>query len=435
MRLTYPEPTKAIEQQTDMDLFRRQALDARRSSLLGTVDLTSSAMGWPLGLLAAALIATLIGFLVLGSVSRSEPARGQLLPSGGLLPVIAPRSGTLVRVLVKEGAAVKAGQPLFEISAERSSQALPVTGLGGTLKGELEKQRRLLESDLIWVNSAEIAHEDKMREQAEYLGRQLELLEQQYALKQQQAQSAKSLLARIRKLDSGMLTALQMQQYESAALIAESEVKRLQQQLMEAQRDHAKALRQLHSAPVDLIGQRNTIERSLSDVAQSLARNATDTAQQVLAPRDGVISVLSVHPGQPVKEGMRVLALVPKDAVLEAELWVPSRAVGPLAPGGRVAMRYDAFPYQQFGHRYGRITRISDSALMPEEVYALSGINVLAPSYRITVALDEQRPLHAGRHLRLRPNMGVDADLLLERQRLYRLALPAAANATNVVQN
>jgi len=407
-----------------MDLFRRPAREARQSSWLGTVDLTTTPMAWPLTLLATAFVVTAIGFLFFGRVARSEPVRGQLHPSEGLLPVVAPRSGTLVRVLVKEGAVVKAGQPLFEISAERSSEALPVVGLGGTLKGELEKQKRLLEDDLIWVNYAMSTYKDKARNQADYLERQFALLDEQYALKRQQARAAKAMLERVRKLDSGILTAVQMQQYESAALETEGEVKRMQQERMTALRDYQKARRQVHADPVDIIGQRNKIERELSDVTQSMARNATDTVQVVPAPRDGVISVLSAYPGQPVEEGRRVLALVPKGTVLEAELWVPSRAVGQLAEGGRVAMRYDAFPYRQFGQRFGRVSRISDSALMPEEIQALSGVSVSEPSYRVTVALDEQRPLHAGRPLHLRPNMSVDADLLLESQPLYRLLLP-----------
>lgn len=412
-----------------MDLYRRQALEMRRAHPLGTVDLTGTPVRWWLVLLVATFSLTLTAFLLFARVARSERAHGQLLPSSGLLPVTAPRAGTLVRVLVKEGETVKAGQPLFEVSLDRSNAALQGSGLGGTLRTELEKQRRSLQDDMIWVSSAEMSYGDRARENAQYLGRQLALVEEQIALQQREMQSARQLLERVRKLDRGMLTALQMQQYESALLNAQSELARLQQQRTQAKRDHTLAVRQLHAVPVDLIGKRNSIQRSLSDVAQSLARTETETSQQVLAPRDGVVSVLAAHPGQPVTDGARVLALVPRGAVLQAELWVPSRAVGQLALGGSVALRYGAFPYQQFGHRHGRVASISDSALMPAEVLSLSGVTVEEPSYRITVALDEQRPMHAGRVLRLRPNMGVDADLLLERQPLYRLLLPGAAAA------
>lgn len=413
-----------------MDLYRRQAVAFRHGNSLGSVHLSASRSATWIVFLIAAFSFALVAFLLFGQVSRSEPAHGQLLPSSGLLPVTAPRAGTLVRVLVSEGQSVRAGQPLFEISSERSAQTVPGEGLGGVLKGELEKQRRSLQDDLIWVNSAEMVYRDQAQENADYLADQLALVERQHVLKQREAQSAQSMLERVRKLDPGMLTALQLQQYESAALMAQRDLAQLQQQRIEARRKHTLAARQVRAVPVDLIGQRNRIERELSGVAQSLARNAADTTQQVMAPRDGVVSVVSVHPGQSVRDGVRVLALIPAGAVLEAELWATSRVVGQLAPGGKVALRYGAFPFQTFGHRYGRIRVISESALMPDEILALSGITVDEPSYRITVALDEPAPRHAGKVLHLRPNMAVDAELLLERRPLYRLLLPDTAAPT-----
>lgn len=417
-----------------MDLYRRQAVAFRHGGSLGSINLATPKPATWIVLLISAFSLTLVAFLLFSQVSRSEPARGQLLPSSGLLPVIAPRTGTLVRVLVAEGQSVRAGQPLFEISSERSMRATQGEGLGGVLEGELDKQRRSLQDDLIWVNSAEIAYRDKARENADYLAEQLALVERQHGLKQREMQTAQSMLERVRKLEPGMLTALQLQQYESAALMAERDLAQLQQKRVEARRNHTLAARQVDAVPVDLIGQRNRIERELSGVAQSLARNAAETTQQVVAPRDGVVSVVSVHPGQSVRDGVRVLALIPAGAVLEAELWAASRVVGQLAPGGRVALRYGAFPFQTFGRRYGSIRGISESALMPDEIQALSGIAVDDPSYRITVALDEQTPRHAGRVLHLRPNMAVDAELLLERRPLYRLLLPETASA-NVARN
>ncbi|MDG2517330.1 HlyD family secretion protein [Lysobacter soli] len=410
-----------------MDLYRRQAVAFRHGSSLGSVHLSASKAGTWVVVLVVAFSLVVVAWLIFGRVARSEPARGQLVPSSGLLPVVAPRTGTLVRVLVAEGQTVRAGQPLFEISSERSVQSEPGEGLGGVLKTELEKQRRSLQDDLIWVNSAERGYRDQAQESAEYLADQLSLVERQYALKQREARSSQSLLERVRKLEPGMLTAMQLQQYESAALMAQRDLAQLQQQRIEARRKHLLAVRQVQAAPVDLIGQRNRIERELSGVAQSLARNAADTTQQIPAPRDGLVSVVSVHPGQAVQDGMRVLALIPAGAILEAELWAPSRGIGQVAPGGKVALRYEAFPFQTFGHHQGRIRAISESALMPDEILALSGIKVQEPSYRITVALDEQAPRHAGRALHLRPNMAVDAQLLLEQRPLYRLLLPDRA--------
>src|SRR3546814_6983092 len=49
---------------------------------------------------------------------------------------------------------------------------------------------------------------------------------------------------------------------------------------------------------------------------------------------------------------------------------------------------YDAFPYQQFGTFGGTVTRISRTALGPDEIAAPLSID--EPAYRIRVRLDAQ---------------------------------------------
>src|SRR3546814_10277229 len=58
------------------------------------------------------------------------------------------------------------------------------------------------------------------------------------------------------------------------------------------------------------------------------------------------------------------------DARLDVELFAPSRAIGFARVGERVRLMYDAFPYQQFGTFGGTVTRISRTALGPDEIAA-----------------------------------------------------------------
>lgn len=61
------------------------------------------------------------------------------------------------------------------------------------------------------------------------------------------------------------------------------------------------------------------------------------------------------------------------DGRLEAELLVPSRPIGFVAPRATVLLRYQAFPYEKFGHQQGRLSRVSRSALGPSELGSLIG--------------------------------------------------------------
>jgi membrane fusion protein len=98
---------------------------------------------------------------------------------------------------------------------------------------------------------------------------------------------------------------------------------------------------------------------------------------------------------------------------------VPSRAVGFIEPGDTVLLRYQAYPYQKFGHQTGRVARISRSALSAAELQSISGFNSNGePLYRVTVRLARQAVTAYGKPEALRPGMLLEADVLGERRRL-----------------
>lgn len=98
--------------------------------------------------------------------------------------------------------------------------------------------------------------------------------------------------------------------------------------------------------------------------------------------------------------------------------WCPA-AIGFIASGDMVLLRYQAFPYQKFGHQQGQVARISRSALSPGELGSLIG-NAQAgePYYRVTVELARQAITAYGKEEALKPGMALDADILGERRRL-----------------
>ena len=111
--------------------------------------------------------------------------------------------------------------------------------------------------------------------------------------------------------------------------------------------------------------------------------------------------------------------MLPKDARLEAELLVPSRAIGFIEPGDTVLLRYQAYPYQKFGHQSGTVKRISRSALNQTELQTLLGSAAQTePLYRVTVSLAKQAIIAYGQTEPLRPRMALEADVLGERRRL-----------------
>lgn len=111
----------------------------------------------------------------------------------------------------------------------------------------------------------------------------------------------------------------------------------------------------------------------------------------------------------------------PGAGVLEAELYLPDRLLESSAVGSEVLLRYDAFPYQHYGQYRGRIVRIADSPLPTSHAGVPAGDG---PLYLAVVALDDQNVRSdSGRIRALRPGQRLQADIVLEKRRLYEWIL------------
>jgi membrane fusion protein len=113
------------------------------------------------------------------------------------------------------------------------------------------------------------------------------------------------------------------------------------------------------------------------------------------------------------------MSLIPGEGALEANLLVPSRAIGFIAPGDEVQLRYQAYPYQKFGHQRGTVKKISRSALTSGELGTLVGrAEQGEPFYRVTVGLTNQDVMAYGRREPLKPGMLLEADIMGESRSL-----------------
>jgi len=403
-----------------MDLFRREAVEARREEWLGSVRLVSLKMGWPVAITGAALTLFLVLFLLFGEYTRSEHVRGQLLPSSGLLPIMAATTGIVTQKHVGEGEFVEKEQVLVEISSERASRTVGKVGAAVAL--ELDNQRVRLMDELDGLDEIAARQQTQLQRRLDFLRRQLLLSDTQLGLRQRQMTSAQALLDRVAPVgDSGQLTALQLQQYKSQALEAEIQFESAQLQRVTVEQDIAEIEAKLVELPTQTEKRRRELEQSMAEINQAIARNEGERSIVIRAPRAGMISGLNIAEGQSVSAGQILLAIIPEASELQAQLWVPASAIGRVAPGGRVAMRYDSFPYQQFGLQYGRIIQIAQRAMKPEEIRSSTGLELDQPAYRVSVALDRQQIQLDGRAYKLRSNMTLEAALLLDNNRLIEM--------------
>ncbi|WP_175947420.1 HlyD family secretion protein [Burkholderia pyrrocinia] len=403
-------------------LFRHEALDAARHKLMGAVSLYSPPYRWLMIGVATALTLVIAAFFVFGTYTKRERVAGQLLPATGLLTVAPPLTGTVIDTRVREGQAVAADAELLAISAEIATE------IGGTremVAQQLKFQRSRLETDL--VGQSELSSEARrgLRARAAALNDQLAQIALQKTQRSRQSELAQRQLDKLQSMRAqGYASNSQVEQQEGALLDAQARLLDLTRQRLDVEQQLDQIRQQLRELPLNARNQRNDIERKLADVDQKLAENEARRAVILRAPQASVVAVLLAKPGQIVNAGQSAVALLPQGAQLEAQLMVPSRAIGFVRPNARVVLRYEAYPFQKFGQQSGYVTEVSRTALSPQEVANLTGrTNVTEQLYRVIVALDRQDIVAYGKREALRPGMALEADVLIDRRRLIEWVL------------
>ncbi|MFC3815010.1 HlyD family secretion protein [Lysobacter sp. GCM10012299] len=405
------------------DLFRREVLEAKRSSHLGRISLAQPLRLWLLAGFAVLAASIIVGFLILGEYSRRSRVPGQLVPSLGLSTVVAPNSGVVGRLFQEEGDQVWAGAALARIDVPRSTtsgqDALVVIRDGMATRDASMQQ---LGASQVAQLDAQISGTTRELTVAR---RELDQVEQAIATRREQVRLGRDTVERYRRIaGEKYVSQVQVDQQEQAMLGLVNEQQALERQATAIRRGLVQMEQTLRELPAQRAAQQATTRRDLALLSQERVQQEASGELLIKAPVSGLVASRLIEPGQAVQTGQPLLSLLPQGSDLQAQLLVPSRAIGFVEPGNTVLLRYQAFPYQKFGHHMGRVLRVSRSAINPGESAALAGSGQTSePYYRVLVALDRETVTAYGRPEALRPGMALEADIVGERRRLYEWLL------------
>ncbi|KAB7776109.1 HlyD family efflux transporter periplasmic adaptor subunit [Xanthomonas sp. LMG 12460] len=366
------------------------------------------------------MAAAIVLWLFFGHYTQRVHVTGLLVPRAGLISLTANTLGVIDHVGVAEGDRVASGQVLVSLSGEHTSKALGNTA--ASVSAQLQRQAGSLRQDIGDTLQLQDKQAEDNRTQQSALKEQLVQIDAQIAIEKKQMQLVQELVDKWSGLVAGgYIPALQVEQEQSALLADESQLRSLQQQRASTQQQLSVLNDQLTQLPLAVSAKLNDLRRQLAQVEQTLAQNEAARASELRAPASGTVSTLLVKPGASVALGQPLLAIVPDGSTLQAQILVPSQAVGFVHPGIQVTLHYQAFPYQKFGLHHGVVRSVSRSALTPGEVtLLLGGGNPPSsdPLYLARVDLADQNVEAYGRKEPLRPGMALDADMLLDRRRI-----------------
>jgi membrane fusion protein len=402
---------------SDQGLFLDEVLEAQRAQWLGAVHLAAPISHRIWTLVALSVIVAILIWLFAGHYTRRERVSGSLVPRAGLIELTAAGEGIVTQLTAREGSHVNKGDVLVVLSSATVSASMGNTAVA--VISELNVERAHLLSD---IDDTKASSKDKSRglqvQQSE-LRKQIEQLDGQLTIQRQQVTSQRTLLDKIEPLASkGYVSAFQVQQQEMAALEAEAQVKALSRERYQTEQQLSAVSDQLQQLPFDTQAKLSDAGRQLAQVQQALDQNEAQRASVLRASQDGTVSSVLVHDGQAVSMGQPLVAIVPSGTPLQAQLLVPSSAVGFVRVGQHVSIRYGAFPYEKFGLQRGQVIGVSRNALTPAEVQLLVGQTPEQPLYRVQVAIDRQAISAYGKKQLLKPGMTLDADIMMDRRRL-----------------
>lgn len=395
-------------------LFRPEAVDAQRQVGLGGVQLVRPpALAWITGGVLLAAVA-LAAFLVLAEYTRKTTTNGVLVPDRGLIRLVPAVAGTVVERRAVEGQAVRAGDVLFVLSLERPLLAADAQA---QVRRSLDDRRRSLAEAARTQQALAESQRGALDRRVAALETELAQIDIEAGLQKQRLVMAEESLARLKALQADQfISAAQSQAKSEEVLGLRAAAQGLARQRAALLRERAELDGERRALPLVASTTAGTLQRDLAQVNRDAAEQDAEQRLVVRAPQSGTVSTVLAEPGQSVSPASALATVVPEGAVLQAQLYAPSSAIGFVQPGQAVRLRFEAFPYQKFGQQPARVVQVSRTPLAPSEMAALAlpalG-NGSEPMFRITVAL-EGRPVAAP----LAAGMRLQADVLLERRSL-----------------
>ncbi len=395
-------------------MFRTEALQYRADRLSGDVAIAVPVPWQAIGYLVFGGVAAGITFLALADYSRVETVGGQIVPDTGVSAVVPTRPGIITALAVKDGQMVEAGTELAAIRSEEDSAEGP--SAAARIGEAIARQDASLSAQAGAVMIAAQAQQSQLAAQKAGFMAEIGQLESQIAMQNQLVESASREVTRTREVAArGFVSERDMQAREDGLMARRQTLSQLTQALAARRASLAEAERSAAQVAAQAAAQNAGFAASRAQVAQQAANSDGSRSYVLRAPVAGRVTALTARAGQPVGPQAQLMTIVPKNSVLQAELAIPSSAIGFVKPGQTVRLAIDAFPYQRFGTVSGKVMTVATSALNRT---APNGAAISA--YPVIVAIDQASISAFGRSERLVSGMTLSARIVTEKQSLLQ---------------
>ena len=181
----------------------------------------------------------------------------------------------------------------------------------------------------------------------------------------------------------------------------------------ELETNQAQLRQSMVSRPVaDTLEERNHIARLQSEItAAELSLQHTT----ITAPVGGQVTTLEVRSaGTVLQAGQTIATIAPAGSRLVVEAHVPNKDIAFIEKGLPAKLKFDAFPFQDYGVVDGTVTDVSPDAQFDKEVGSF---------YKVMIAPKQTEIVAEGKSIPLRPGLALTAEIVTERKSILSLML------------
>jgi membrane fusion protein len=401
-------------------LFRERAVAATRQRWFGPARVAMP-LSAALSIGAASIVIVLLGTAVV-SIEIPDRVRtfGVLLPPEGLLKIKAPRSGRVELLPVANGDSVTPGQVILRLSgAQRAPGREPEPAVR---LESLKRELRLVEEAA--ARQAELAagRERLNRRRLQLTEKRIGAASVEARIREEHADIAAARADRIGQLAvADAIADDAVADSAAAVLLSRATSLAARQRVLALQDERLLIEQQLSRDRESLAAARRESGARREAMLRQIAASELQSVLEITAPGSGIVSGLTVRPGENVAAGEVVMTLYAPESRLEARLFLHPDHAGMVAVGQRVELQLKAYPHQFFGTQTAVVTAISTVALPPEEID--TDVRLTGPAFVVRARLRHAAIKAGGQSWPLPPGTSFQADLVRTRWPLYRWLL------------
>lgn len=397
------------------DLYRQQAIRSLARKAPGRpICLMPRPWPWLTFLVVLIFSATAI-FIATAQYARKEVVPGWIVAEAGVVKVSTPTVATVSEVMVATGVRIAADEPLILLSADSVSPE--GDGKNDQVLSQLHLELAEVGMQLEFSDRQFELETDILERQLD--GFEIELASTDAGLGAQQDRIAlgRQKLQRLEDaLIGGAVTDWDVIQQRELVTELQQALLILQQGRIRLQRERDVFRSRLEGLPNQATIQRSVLNVRRRQIRQDIAEYESRRLSMLSSPVAGVVASIQVNAGDTVSPGQAMITVLPLNARLAAEIYVPSRAAGFIHPGQEVRLSYAAFPKQKYGTFAGRVLTVSGYVLLPREIPQTFAINEAA--YKVELEIATSELFSKSGSAVLRPGMLLSAEIVLENRNL-----------------